>query len=367
MAPPEFLRMIARLRVRPQDRGKNITESSFQEAVREAQLLLYFASRQGIKIEDTTITKAVEAAYMGAGDTLDIETTKQIEQDFWPAFQQLADAIKPVTIESIKATCDSRSATQEGGWFLFWNMPLAQRSVIKYSGFAVITLLTVIAIQMYWVIGVSVTKETVSLAAEIERLVEAQRLRQEEVSGETGGDARFQELAGEIRQNEQWLVAAHRNLDSWNRAWQAVTGLGGQDVASGNATDPAENIIEKRIAVTSAGFVLEALVIYVIPLLYGLLGAFAYVLREIAKEVRTVTFSEESRIRYRLRLSLGLLAGIAVGFLVSPDTGEGGIQEVRPMLSLTTLGPMALAFMAGYSVELVFAVMDRVVSAFVKT
>ena len=33
--------------------------------------------------------------------------------------------------------------------------------------------------------------------------------------------------------------------------------------------------------------------------------------------------------------------------------------------SLTTLGPIALAFLAGYSVELVFATMDRIVSAFV--
>ena len=111
--------------------------------------------------------------------------------------------------------------------------------------------------------------------------------------------------------------------------------------------------------------VIEALSTYVVPLLYGLLGAFAYVLREIAKEVRAVTFSNASIIRYNLRLSLGLLAGITVGFLVSPDAAQGAVQEAQPIPTLATLGPMALAFLAGYSVELVFAVMDRIVSAFV--
>ena len=123
--------------------------------------------------------------------------------------------------------------------------------------------------------------------------------------------------------------------------------------------------VDARIAVTSAEFVLQALSTYVVPLLYGLLGAFAYVLREIAEEVRAVTFSHESCIRYNLRLSLGLLAGITVGFLVSPEAGQGAVQQAQPILTLATLGPMALAFLAGYSVELVFAVMDRIVSAFV--
>ena len=152
------------------------------------------------------------------------------------------------------------------------------------------------------------------------------------------------------------------NLEKWNRQWQTIAFFLFDSTNSETSDDPT---VKERIAVTSAGFVLQALSTYVIPLLYGLLGAFAYVLREIAKEVRAVTFSHESRIRYRLRLSLGLLAGITVGFLVSPDAGQGAFQEAQPILTLARLGPMALAFLAGYSVELVFAVMDRIVSAFV--
>ena len=344
-----FLHKITSLRVKTRDLNESLPDSSFSKAVEEAHLLLYFASRQGIRLDDAIITKAVEAASIGVREARDTKATKQTEQDFWPAFQQLAQAVKPVTIESIKAAHDINQT------------PLAQRSVRCYSVFAVITLLAVIAIQMYWVVGVSVTNETVSLAAEIERLAEAQGLRADEVGGNTANDRVYNQLSAEIQQNEQWLVAAHINLEKWNRMWQVIDFFV-ESTSSNTSNGPTVNA---RIAVTSAGFVLQALSTYVVPLLYGLLGAFAYVLREIAKEIRAVTFSHESGILYKLRLSLGLLAGITVGFLVSPDTGQGAIQEAQPILTLATLGPMALAFLAGYSVELVFAVMDRIVSAFV--
>ena len=359
MALAEFLRKITRLRVKTQNSGESFSTRPFSEAVQEAQLLLYFASRQGIKLENTIIAKVVEATCIDDGNTRDSQTTKQIEQEFWPAFQQLAETVKPVTIESIKAINYSYS-TSRGAysyWPLFNNKPLAQRSISNYSRFAVFTLLVVIAVQMYWVIGVSVTNETVNLKVEIESLKEQRLQRKNEINDDQlGGDNIYTALGAKITQNQQWLNAAHMNLKNWNRLWQAIANPL-SDAKSYDGTTINTNIIRNRIAVTSAGFVLQALSTYILPLLYGLLGAFAYVLREIAKEVRTVTFSHKSCNRYRLRLALGLLAGIAVGFLVSPDTGQ-------PMLTFATLGPLPFAFLAGYSVELVFAVMDKIVSAF---
>ena len=358
----EFLHKITSRHVKLEGRNENLPESSFPDAVREAQVLLYFASRQGIQLEDTIIRKAVEGSHIAVGESQDIKAAQQIEQEFWPAFQKLAQAVKPATIESIKATHDSFSTGKRPRWLLFNQKTLSQRSVLKYSLFAIITLVALIAIQMYWVVGVSVTNETVSLAAEIERLVEEQRLRADEIGENTANDPIYNQLGGEIQQNEQWLVAAHISLEKWNRQWQAIDFFLFDSTASNTSDNPT---VDARIAVTSAGFVLEALSTYVVPLLYGLLGAFAYVLREITKEVRAVTFSNASIIRYNLRLSLGLLAGITVGFLVSPDAARGAVQEAQPIPTLTTLGPMALAFLAGYSVELVFAVTDRIVSAFV--
>lgn len=345
----------------------------FPEAVHEAHLLLYFASRRGIRLEGPIIKNAVEAAYLEHGDARNIETQKKVEQLFWAAFQQLAEAVKPVTIESIKATHDSRLTGVSTPGFLFGTRSLARRSVLKYSAFAIVTLLLVIAIQMYWVIGVSITNEAVSLQNELDGIrEEMKRIRDEPNDTLLAENSRYSELESQTTERRNWLQATFGNLRSWNRLWQEtatflkliqrpseIVAATSDGPSRSNESSGAE-MADNRIAFTSAGFVLQALSTYAIPLLYGLLGALAYVLRELAKEVRLVTFSHASRIRYSLRIALGLLAGIAVGFLVSPDA----VQGTQSILTASTLGPIALAFLAGYSVELVFAVMDRIVSAF---
>lgn len=91
---------------------------------------------------------------------------------------------------------------------------------------------------------------------------------------------------------------------------------------------------------------------FLLPLLYGMLGAIAYVLRRLSDET-----SGEARTlkrRYSLRVPIGALSGLAAGWLLQPATGSVS----------ASLSPFALAFVAGYSADLVFAAMDRIVAAF---
>ena len=100
---------------------------------------------------------------------------------------------------------------------------------------------------------------------------------------------------------------------------------------------------------------LTALNIYFLPLVYGLLGACAYVLRTLSREIREYTYSPASEIQLQLRLYLGALSGFAIAWFVNDQTA--------PTLR-SSITPLALAFLAGYSVELVFALMDNLVNAF---
>ena len=61
------------------------------------------------------------------------------------------------------------------------------------------------------------------------------------------------------------------------------------------------------------------------------------------------------RVRYTLRLNIGVLGGLAVGWFIDP-TAEGSM--------VANLSPLALAFVAGYGSDLLFAVLDRIVGAF---
>jgi hypothetical protein len=98
-------------------------------------------------------------------------------------------------------------------------------------------------------------------------------------------------------------------------------------------------------------FVLVIFQSYLLPLLYGILGAGTFVLRKLSKEIREVTYSEEAGIEHVSRISLGALAGIMVGwfsFLIPKET----------LSILGAVSPLALAFLVGYNIELFFSLMD---------
>jgi hypothetical protein len=114
-------------------------------------------------------------------------------------------------------------------------------------------------------------------------------------------------------------------------------------------------------------FVLQILQLYVLPILYGWLGSCVYVLRALAAEIRGRSYSSiTADITNRLRMYLGILAGFIVGWFFKPEfqslDGNGG--GGGSILMFQDLSPFALAFLAGYSVELVFFTMDRLVATF---
>jgi hypothetical protein len=94
---------------------------------------------------------------------------------------------------------------------------------------------------------------------------------------------------------------------------------------------------------------------YLLPMLYGLLGACAFVLRKLSDEIDKMTYAHDARVRYTLRLNIGLLAGLAVGWFLKPGAGDP---------SLTSLSPLALAFIAGYGSDLFFVFLDKLVNTF---
>jgi hypothetical protein len=115
-----------------------------------------------------------------------------------------------------------------------------------------------------------------------------------------------------------------------------------------------ENTWEIELGLLNSKSALAVFSQYVLPLLYGLLGALAYILRTLSSEIQNVTFTRGSEIRYSLRWPLGMLGGVTVGLFFDP-------AELTGFAAITPLG---LAFLAGYGVELLFTGLDRMVGAF---
>ena len=97
---------------------------------------------------------------------------------------------------------------------------------------------------------------------------------------------------------------------------------------------------------------------YLLPILYGALGASAFIVRALATEIRATTYTNESNVGYQLRFYLGAVAGLSIAWF----TSGGKVAETSGLLP--SLSPLALAFVAGFSVELLFSLLERVVAAF---
>jgi hypothetical protein len=91
-------------------------------------------------------------------------------------------------------------------------------------------------------------------------------------------------------------------------------------------------------------------------LMMGWLGAHAYILRSMSKAISERSFAPNAGFGHIVRVGMGALAGIASSWLLKPGD-VGGAQWAN-------LPVWALAFVAGYSTELVFAFMDRILGAF---
>ena len=95
---------------------------------------------------------------------------------------------------------------------------------------------------------------------------------------------------------------------------------------------------------------------YLEPFFYGALGAFIYILRVTEQRLQTREFDPARAPEHVNRLVLGTLAGGAIILFINEvPNGDGSSVQISAA---------ALGFLAGYSVDFLFQVLDRVIGAF---
>jgi hypothetical protein len=98
---------------------------------------------------------------------------------------------------------------------------------------------------------------------------------------------------------------------------------------------------------------------YALPVLMGLLGSMTYVLRRYLRSVIARLLNPSDLREYIVRLVLGTVFGVAIGFFTSGNASVGAIA-----VPISSLGAPALAFLAGYGVEPVFRMLDGLAEQF---
>ncbi|MDQ2802894.1 MAG: hypothetical protein M3Y41_09495 [Pseudomonadota bacterium] len=108
--------------------------------------------------------------------------------------------------------------------------------------------------------------------------------------------------------------------------------------------DFAENV--RKASLITYG----ALAAYLLPVLYALLGAYAYNLRDFSEHVKQHTYHPSSYV-----ITARTVAAATAGAIISlfNSFGQGA-----------ALPPLAIAFLVGYGVEGFFAFLDTLLAAF---
>lgn len=366
--------------------------SQLARTVRDSRLLLSYAAQTGLAIDEKMLNILINAQYRVDFD----EWTNQDEADFWQAFSELNVLIKPVSLESLQAVSLVDTQTYRFRFLRLFNN--AYRTAMIYVVLSIVFMVLLLTTQIYWLVGEKFSRDL----AEFTR--QAQQLSQLEGFA----DGRYTEEYNTLLLK---IETTRTTLMYWSTPWNGSPFLDKNDdiyrppLAWKKYESQIQNVQEKLTTVAErlytfkdfefhdsgrelkaiyqreidslteelihlktayekernnyifteieikTRYVLHVLQRYVLPLLYGLLGAAAYVLRSLINDIQQETFTSNSRVKYLLRLFLGALAGVIIGFFIIP----------KEMRGLSMLSPMALAFLTGYNVEVVFALMDRLI------
>ncbi len=89
-----------------------------------------------------------------------------------------------------------------------------------------------------------------------------------------------------------------------------------------------------------------AITLFLLPILYSLLGALAYALRNLVRDVKDKTYLPS--LSNRARLIVAVIAGTVIGLFNNFSHG-------------ISVPPLAIAFVVGYSVEVFFSFLDSLI------
>ncbi|UAA37907.1 hypothetical protein KIH87_14565 [Paraneptunicella aestuarii] len=344
------------------NKGMGISDISpeVRQTVEDGQRLICYISRGGDMTLDAELTQSFVAAKY---KLLNNDWTEKDEHSLFMAYDKLASMVYPVTIDTINAVIPKqrdkkRPKTQ------------AESAVTLYRVYALGVLFTLVFTQIYWLFGND-------LHNNLKDLFDSRESTILHLTQTKGDEQQQKQLQEQLKVDNQRLDANYRLLLGWSRVWSLGTSFEYElpkyfqqeyelkrkrlleneklNLDAIEALELQRSMHEVRIVffehILSAEFILSAFQNYVLPLLYGLLGSLIFVLRELAREIKSLTYGFDSEIRYRLRITLGALGGLVIGWILRVDDE----------LALVSMSPMAMAFLMGYNVEVLFSIMDKVI------
>lgn len=306
----------------------------------EVQLLLDFAIAQAVvTIADEVISEVLVALENKEPWTADKKAA------LWKARNKLTILVRPATSESIRAiSALTRDQEKRPGFLRSWSKdPLVRGQAFSSIAWVVVTVVILVLAQFY-ALSISSILSNIEQAEKSYTEAVAQRTQLElRLKAEPSSDQALQ------RERDAWdqkatfeesaIISNYALLDRWGSPFSwAVPSVEGQQDQIG-----LRNV---------AQVFLKAFALYLLPLLYGLFGANVYILRQLIVKLDSWSLNGISVTKHHLRRALGSVLGGTVGLLFEDNNGISSIG----------FGLATLAFLAGYSSELVFSLLDSFIT-----
>lgn len=326
-------------------------------ALDDARLMIDYAVRKGLDAGRDNLEIITSA--LRVQDALSPETEARV----WAAASDLAQRIRPATIDSLRALKSPILEFELLGrrvrlrWF-----SMAQRSVFYYTSLALSCIAFLLVFQTYSYIGINVLKdierlnaEKAGIESELKRLDESTPVNNAEMKKKV---EKIEDIQAKKTNVETSIASRFVMISIWNNALERVADLRPYADANAAGTKAAEEgappsvVINDRTATDLLIFVINVLNTYILPFVFGLLGVCAYILRDMSSAFKTDSFVSRKKVLYRLRLALGSLAGVTLGYMLKTGYEDAFFE---------TLTPMGMAFVLGYSIELFFTMMDEII------
>ncbi len=345
---------------------------TLNNAIKEVDLMISFLSTTGKQAPQKVIKSILEKKHLFYKGELDY----QHEADFWLYYNQLVLHLQPATLESIKEIGNSPLIATENAKVI----KKAKRVPFYYGVGVCIMILMTVTLQTYYMIGVEVLAKTNQLFEKRNAIklklsilndnVKEQKLTEIQQKTSTKLEDQYEVLDQEFDANRNILF-------EWNSFWRMGAPIEAifsdydefrynskKNQIKSSSIDDEEKIplLVKHEAYRklnssrskyfrsklSSGYVINLLEAYVLPLLFGCLGAFTLVLRSIYNAFKNTTFTLRSCQDYNLRIVLGAVTGISSGIFFSDSMPSESSQ----------FSPMLIAFLIGYNVDILFSAMD---------
>jgi len=322
------------------------------EVVGDAGALLHYAVAAGRTVEPAIRDPIIKTRTAVTGGQ---PVSLADESAFLGAYSRLAFMVAPVTVATLRATNPDQDNRSLLARFLRLRSTSDAQVVSFRFGLLALCLLLVIGTcewtRTFVTAIITSQSELVKVREEIFTVQLALRLLDEQIKALDAELGRQSQSPGVVRaslvKQREELGARLKNLR------EQQVGLE-QRIDQGYATlgrfvrlvDWAElrNVIFP-IAMILGGFIL--------PVLYGALGTLAYILRTIYTQMVQRSFDPRQTGEFIVRIFLGMLSGITLQWIFVRDSGTGP----------GSITPVVLAFLGGYSVELLFTAMDRLLTA----